>query len=97
MEQLAQASPETLNSRVYNVTSFSLTAAEVREFVTGAFSEVDIGYAPDLKRQKIVDSWPADLNDRAARKEWGWQPAYDGKRAFEEYLIPNITQRYMND
>ncbi|MGB3713252.1 MAG: NAD-dependent epimerase/dehydratase family protein [Candidatus Promineifilaceae bacterium] len=96
IEQLAQAPPEAIKSRVYNVTSFSLTADEVRELVAGAFPEVEIGYAPDLKRQKIVDSWPADLDDRAARKEWGWQPAYDGRRAFEEYLIPNITKRYMN-
>jgi nucleoside-diphosphate-sugar epimerase len=97
MEQLAQAPPEAIHSRVYNVTSFSLSAAEVHDFVASAFSEVDIGYAPDLKRQNIVDSWPADLDDRAARTEWGWQPAYDSRRAFEEYLIPNITKRYMSD
>jgi threonine 3-dehydrogenase len=96
MERLAQSPPEAIRSRVYNVTSFSLTANEVRELVVGAFPDVDIGYAPDLKRQKIVDSWPADLDDSAARKEWGWHPAYDSRRAFEEYLIPNITQRYMD-
>jgi threonine 3-dehydrogenase len=95
MEQLANAPPEAMRSRVYNVTSFSLTAEEIKELVVGAFPGVEIGYAPDLKRQKIVDSWPADLDDRAARREWGWKPAYDSRRAFEEYLIPNITKRYL--
>lgn len=94
MEQLAQAPTEAIKSRVYNITSFSLTAEEIRELVSEAFPKVEIGFAPDPKRQHIVDSWPADLDDKAARKEWGWQSAYDARRAFDEYLIPNITKRY---
>jgi len=97
IEQLASAPAESIKSRVYNVTSFSLTAEEVRKLVSDAFPKVEIGFAPDEKRQNIVDSWPADLNDNAARKEWGWQPAYGAIRAFEEYLIPNITRRYKED
>ncbi len=89
------ASPVTsLRRRVYNVTSFSLTAGEVRKLVLKAFPEAEIDFVPDLKRQGIVDSWPADLDDSAARKDWGWQPDYDLERAFNEYLIPNIRQRY---
>ena len=49
---------------------------------------------PDLKRQAIIDSWPADLDDSAARQDWEWQPDYDLERTFSEYLIPNIRQRY---
>ncbi len=94
LEQLANAPSEDIKSRVYNVTSFSLTAEEIKEFVVKAFPGVEIDYDPDLKRQKIVDSWPADLDDKAARKEWGWRPEYDAQRAFGEYLIPNIRERY---
>jgi nucleoside-diphosphate-sugar epimerase len=96
LEQLATAPAENIKSRVYNVSSFSLTAAEVREQVAKAFSETQIDYVPDEKRQQIVDSWPADLDDKAAQKEWGWKPSYGVKRAFEEYLIPNITKRYQS-
>ena len=42
------------------------------------------------KRQGIVDSWPADVDDSAARADWGFRPAYDFDRAFREYLIPTI-------
>jgi threonine 3-dehydrogenase len=62
--------------------------------VLAAFPEADIQYRPDLQRQGIVDSWPADLDDSAARKDWGWEPEYDVERAFSDYLIPNIRQRY---
>jgi nucleoside-diphosphate-sugar epimerase len=96
LEQLANAPAEDIKSRVYNVSSFSLTASEVREQVARAFPDTKIAYVPDVKRQQIVDSWPADLDDKAARKEWDWQPSYDVKRAFEEYLIPNITKRYQS-
>jgi threonine 3-dehydrogenase len=89
------ASPvSNLRRRVYNVTSFSPTADEVRQLVLEAFPEAEIDFVPDLKRQGIVDSWPADLDDSAARKDWEWQPAYDMDRAFHDYLIPNIMKRY---
>ena len=45
-------------------------------------------------RAAIVDSWPADVDDAAARRDWYWKPAYDADRAFNEYLIPNITRFY---
>ena len=51
-------------------------------------------WAPHLKRQQIVDSWPADVDDSAARRDWGFAPRYDEARAFSEYLIPTIRERY---
>ena len=77
------------------MTSFSLSAAEFQERVLHAFPEAEITFAPDMQRQGIVDSWPAGLNDKAAREDWGWHPDYDVQRAFDEYLVPNIRQRYM--
>jgi nucleoside-diphosphate-sugar epimerase len=91
---LAQAPHHSLTRLVYNVTSFSLTAAQIRDLVMAAFPEAQITFKPDAKRQNIIDSWPADLNDNDARRDWDWEPAYDTIRCFEEYLIPNIAERY---
>ena len=41
-----------------------------------------------------MDSWPADVDDSAARTDWGFGPAYDFDRAFREYLIPTIRRYY---
>ena len=79
---------------MYNVTSFSLSADEFRNHVRRHFPEARITFAPDPKRQQIVDTWPSDLDDSAARRDWGWQPDYDVDRAFSEYLVPNIRRRY---
>jgi threonine 3-dehydrogenase len=91
---LAAAPAEALSRRVYNVTSFSLTADEFRQHVIRYFPQAEISFEPDVKRQQIVDSWPADLNDNDACRDWGWKPDYDLERSFEEYLVPNIRQRY---
>jgi hypothetical protein len=41
-----------------------------------------------------VDSWPEDVDDQVARRDWGFAPAYDFTSAFAEYLIPSIRERY---
>ena len=92
--KLAQADQKALTRTVYNVTSFSLTASQIRDLVLSAFPDAKITFKPDLKRQQIVDSWPADMNDNDAGRDWGWVPEYDIDRAFHEYLIPNILNRY---
>jgi nucleoside-diphosphate-sugar epimerase len=92
--QLNAALAEALSQRVYNVTSFSLSAEEFRAQVLRYFPDAEITYEPDLKRQTIVDSWAADMDDSAARRDWGWAPDYDLDRAFGEYLVPNIRARY---
>lgn len=94
--KLAEAPRSVLSRRVYNVTSFSLTAGEFREWVLRSFPQAQISFQPDVKRQGIVDSWPEDMNDNDARRDWGWQPEYDLERSFGEYLVPNIKRRYQD-
>jgi threonine 3-dehydrogenase len=93
---ISRAQKSALSRTVYNVTSFSLTAAQIRDLVLVAFPDARIEYEPDLKRQQIVDTWPADLNDNDARRDWGWKPDYDIDRSFNKYLIPNIVKRYQD-
>ena len=92
--RLAAAPREELTRSVYNVGAFNPSAEEVRQLVLAAFPGAAITYGADAKRQGIVDSWPADVDDSAARADWGYTPRYDLERAFSEYLIPTIGERY---
>jgi nucleoside-diphosphate-sugar epimerase len=92
--KLAAAPKQALTRTAYNVSAFNPSADEIREVVLEAFPAAQLTWAPDLKRQGIVDSWPADVDDTAARADWGFAPRYDFHRAFSEYLIPTIRQRY---
>jgi threonine 3-dehydrogenase len=91
---LASTPRERLTRTAYNVTAFSRSAAQIRDEVLAAFPQAQITYKIDEKRQGIVDSWPANVDDRAARTDWGFQPEYDFDRAFREYLIPTISTYY---
>ena len=91
---IAAAPRERLTRTAYNVAAFSRSAADIRGTVQAAFPRAAITYKMDGKRQGIVDSWPADIDDAAARADWGFRPAFDFDRAFREYLIPTIRTIY---
>jgi nucleoside-diphosphate-sugar epimerase len=91
---LAEAPRERLTRTAYNVGAFNPSAAEFRDIVLKHFPGVSITMQPDEKRQGIVDSWPADVDTTAARTDWAFRPRYDLERAFREYLIPSVTERY---
>ena len=62
--------------------------------VRAAFPAAEIRYKVDAKRQGIVDSWPADVDDSAARRDWGMRRSTTSSVAFSEYLIPTIRKQY---
>jgi len=90
LAQLESAPEDHLSWRSYNVTSFNPSAGEFRDLVIERLPDADITFVPDPKRQAIVDSWPADVNDVSAREDWGWTPEYDLEQTLDDYLIPGI-------
>jgi nucleoside-diphosphate-sugar epimerase len=91
---LMDAPRAKLTRTVYNIGAFAPSAAEIEEVVRVAFPRAEITTKVDQKRQGIVDSWPADVDDSAARADWGHAPAHDFRSAFGEYLIPSIKRHY---
>jgi nucleoside-diphosphate-sugar epimerase len=94
---LMAAPTESLTTLVYNAAAFSPTASELADRVRAAFPDAEITFEPDARRQAILDSWPADVDDARARRDWGFRPRYDLDRAFDEYLLPNVTRRPASD
>jgi nucleoside-diphosphate-sugar epimerase len=91
--KLSVAHPNRLSCTAYNVGAFNPSADEIRDAALEAFPNAKISYKIDAKRQAIIDSWPEDVDDTAARRDWDFSPSYDFDRAFHEYLIPTIRQR----
>jgi threonine 3-dehydrogenase len=91
---LARAPKAALTRTAYNLAAFNPSAEQIRDEVLRAFPHAEITWQNDIKRQGIVDSWPADVDDTAARSDWGFAPKYDFQRAFRDYLIPTIGSRY---
>lgn len=92
--KLALADPSTLTTRVYNIGAFSPSAGEIREEVLRHFPDARIAFEPVAPRQAIVDTWPADVDDRKARSDWGHAPRHGLREAVAEYLVPALVRRY---
>ncbi len=91
---LTETPREYLTRQVYNISAFSLAAGEFRKRAEYAFPGTRVLFEPNPRRQGIVDSWPEDMDDSAARRDWGWTPDYDIDRFFDDYFLPEIRKRY---
>jgi nucleoside-diphosphate-sugar epimerase len=91
---VASADAGCLTRVAYNLSAFSPTAEEMRTLVEREFPASTMTWEVDEKRQAILDSWPSDVDDSAARADWGFAPRYDVSAAFHDYLFPTVRQRY---
>ena len=96
--QLSRAPREQLKQFNYLINGVPPTpSAEaladlVRERVPGA----RIDFRVDAKRQAFVDRLMKPVDDRFAREEWGWNPAYDTGAMLDDFLadLAAHPQRY---
>jgi len=87
MTELMEADPARLVHRnAFNVTAMSFTPRELADEIRECIPDFEIGYEVDPVRQSIADSWPASMDDAAARSEWGWKPEYDLSRMTRDML-----------
>ena len=94
--KLMGASQENLTRNVYHISAFAPTAGEFKSKIETFFPNAEIGYEINEKRQNIVNSWPADVDDSKAKEDWNWNPKHDFENAMEEYLIPGVKEFYKN-
>ncbi len=75
--EVMEADPANLTLRSsYNVAGICFNPAELAAEIKKHIPEFEISYNPDF-RQAIADSWPACIDDRVARRDWGLHYEYD--------------------
>lgn len=89
---LAGADGSRLRHRTYNVASMSFSAGELTDAVQHLLPDFRATYEPD-QRQAIADSWPQRLDDRAAREDWNWAPAWDIHRMSQD-MVENLRAKF---
>jgi nucleoside-diphosphate-sugar epimerase len=50
-------------------------------------------YEEDPMKQAIADSWPDNMDDSAAREEWGWNPVWNLEKMTED-MLKVISERH---
>lgn len=94
LTMVAAAPRSALRHQVYNVTGFSASAQQIRALILESFPKAEISFEPQADRQAIVDSWPEVVDDGPAREDWGWEPEFGFERAFSDFLVPRVRDRY---
>lgn len=66
-----------LSRHVYNLHAYYLTAGMVALEAAKRFPGFDYGFEPIEAVEHLISSWPDVVDDTDARRDWGWQPAFD--------------------
>ena len=95
--RLAGREKGALTRTAYNLGGASLSAAEIIARVAQDFPELEVLFELDETRARIVASWPAAVDDSAARRDFHFDPAHDADTLFSRYLIPGIRRHYVDE
>ena len=83
---LMDADPNRLSVHTsYNVAAVTFSPEELVDEVCKHLPTFTCAFEPD-ERQDIADSWPASIDDSAARRDWDWEPHYDLPALVEDML-----------
>ncbi len=70
----------------YNVGSISFNPKELTKEIIRHVPDFTISYKTDY-RQEIADSWPASIDDSAARADWNWQHEFGLSEMVDEMIV----------
>ena len=75
------ADVDRLSQHVYNLHAYYLSAGMVAAEAARRFPGFDYLYETVAEVEHLISSWPDVVDDTAARRDWGWQPAFDFDRS----------------
>lgn len=75
-----------LSQRVYNIAGMSTTPREIAAAITRRLPDAVLDFAPDDAVDRVLASWPGEIDDSTARRDWQWQPEWDLERMADDFL-----------
>jgi nucleoside-diphosphate-sugar epimerase len=67
----------------YNFAAINFTPKELVVEIQKLYPTFKASYIPDPVKQKIAESWPQSIDDKIARRDWGWKP---------EFTLPKLVK-----
>ncbi len=75
------ADPARLSRHVYNLHAYYLSAGMVAAAARERFPGFDYSFEPVEAAERLIAAWPGEVDDGDARRDWGWNPAFDFDRS----------------
>ena len=91
--QLMSVGKNSLHQNVYHIQAFNPSVDEIYKELKIFFPKFKLTYNINKKRQMLIDSWPSQLNQKAAENDWKWCAKYNFKNGIK-FLIPKIKEFY---
>jgi len=91
---IMEADPDKLVHRnCFNISAMSfdpeMIAAAIKKVIPG----FEMTYNVEPVKQRIANSWPDNMDDSAARAEWGWNPKWNLENMTED-MLKVIAERH---
>ncbi|MDP8201033.1 MAG: L-threonine 3-dehydrogenase [Candidatus Tenebribacter burtonii] len=84
---IMEADPAKLIHRnAFNISTMSFDPEMLGASIRKHIPEFKLDYEVDEMRQAIADSWPNNMDDSAAKGEWGWNYDYNLAKMTEDML-----------
>ena len=93
IEVMEADSARLRHRNAFNVAAMHFTPTELAAEIKRHIPEFEWKCEPDPLRQAIADSWPNNMDDSVARKEWGWTHNFDLAKTVEHMLKQLRKQR----
>lgn len=84
--QLLAAPAERLSRRVYNLQGLSPTAQQIADAIRQRLPSCQLDFQPTPPIANLIDSWPTEFDDAAARRDWHWQPTYHLETMADDFI-----------
>ena len=98
MDDAIKATINLMNAKLtkkfysYNIAAIDFTPKEIATSIKKYIPNFKIEYDPDF-RQQIADTWPENIDDSQAKKDWNWEHSY-GLDKMTETMLENLKVMY---
>jgi threonine 3-dehydrogenase len=91
--EIMQIPKENISVRTsYNIASMSLSPIEIATDIQKLYPSFKVEYRTD-HRQDIAATWPSEIDDQKARKDWNWHSLYDLNQ-MTKLMLKQLEKKY---
>lgn len=84
--EFTRADREGLTRHAYNLHGFHFTPEQLVERIKAEWPGAEMSFEPDARVDALIAGWPDDIDDQAARDDWGWQPTFDFEKTVDAVI-----------
>jgi threonine 3-dehydrogenase len=75
-----------LSQRVYNIAGMTVTPGEIAAAIQRRLPDAVLDFQPDDAVDRVLASWPGQIDDSTARRDWQWRPGWNLERMTDDFL-----------